>query len=141
MEKLYILFELDHKVYAINIDDVLEVTELENMIEAEDANRNFQMQLTPKGEEISLINLRAIFGLDIFDHKNNEVIIIEKENRKIGLMIDKTLEIKSYNEGLLKDPPSLYNMSQVFLKNIISIKNKSIRVLDIDVIIGKTLKA
>ena len=128
METSYLLFELDNEIYAINIDYIVEVMEL---------NKTMQV---PEDLEVSIIDLRTIFDIEVSKSKNKEVIVINKNSEQVGLIIDRTLEIGSYDKKLIKQTNAVSKNLRKFIKNVICDEGKRIMILDIESIINQLQK-
>lgn len=140
MEKSYILFTIADEKYAIDLKYIQEVSQLDEFIEVSYLDRSFKITLNQKGHKVSMIDLRAILGLEISASDNLEVLLVQKKGYEVGLIIDKTLQIQSFEEDLLTNNASLKETPKEFIKNVICLKAQEIVVLDIDRIIEKTLK-
>jgi len=111
MEKSYILLKLDDSTYGIKVDSVVEVMTLE-----ESLNISYD-------RGIPLIDLRVLLDLEVSNSDNKEIILIEKSKAQVGLIVDNTIIIKTYNDPLLKESTEKFINYYLKEKKLVKILN------------------
>lgn len=105
-EREIILFSLGNQVYAMNIMFISEVVRLpENIITTSGNNKNILGLYTLRDEVIPIIDTLKVFGYDTVEYsmlksKVRKMIIIQIEDKKHGLIVDKVHGLGKYD---LKD--------------------------------------
>lgn len=104
----FITFELD-TVYGAPIEQIREIVPIGNGIHHLPGQVNFiQGFINLRDEVIPVVNLRHYFSADDNgEGKETLIIIFTVKNRRIGILIDKLLEIVTLDNETVKDVPQL----------------------------------
>lgn len=136
MKKTYVLFNLDDQGYAIDIDLVVEVTEISETTEVPFSDNNKQGVLNLRGDIISIIDLKTILGLEKSNLENKQVIIVKKDGKRVGFLVDNARDIRSYKKDSIKDAISFNSKNINYIESIINAEGEIIIVINVKNIIS-----
>ena len=88
-------FSFDDKHYGLHLDDVVHIIRFEQVLPVPGTPELVEGVLNLRGEVVPVINLRWVLGLkEAGSRRRQRVIIIRREGRMIGLLVDSVREIK-----------------------------------------------
>ena len=134
-------FSLAGEEYAIDIMRVDSVSE--NIPTTKIPGMPFYMEgiINLRGEVIPIINLRKKFNIDDYDESWKEkakIIIIYRNGRKVGLLVDEVKEVTSLDQEQIEDKDSVgSNIGEDFISGIARKGDRMIILLDVDKIVGE----
>ena len=107
-----VTFQLGEELYAINIMDVKEIVRVQEIRALPNAPSYVEGIFNLRGEIIPIINLHKRFQLKkIFTSEEDELlsgfIIIEIENMKLGVIIDRVSRVVSIEKENIQPPPQM----------------------------------
>lgn len=106
-----VTFKLGHELYGVNIMEVKEIVKLQNVRLIPNAPLYVEGIINLRGEIIPIIDLHKRFRIQKLPGGTNELeagfIILNIENYKIGIMIDKVVKVVSYSKDDIKEPPQM----------------------------------
>ncbi len=130
---LNITFKVSH-MFAVNIQDVREIINYPKRIVNPPGSRTYvQGILNLRGEMLTIVNTRKLYKIEDktdVELKNSKIIIIQKNDMKIGLLVDSIESILPVDENEKTILPNyiLRNASKNFyedIQEIISVNEKS----------------
>lgn len=133
MEKQYVSFLLCDKKYAIEIENVQEITDFKDYTELPNSPK-FMLGILNIRKNITLIiNLKE--RLNLFDENKGEekqIIVVNIAGRQMGFIIDKATGVLNLKEADIESPlkTSALSNSQ-FIKGVGKIKEESIVIMDL----------
>lgn len=132
--ELYITFNLSEKTYAILTEKIIEIVQLPALILPEKAPGYIAGLLNLRGSIVSVIDLSVILGFyrKIYSAES-QVIILNVNNKKIGIIIDSVRDIIRFEKKLLEPLP--YTSKEQIVSGIYKDNNKLIAFLDLDKIV------
>ncbi|GIX41168.1 MAG: hypothetical protein KatS3mg129_0901 [Leptospiraceae bacterium] len=92
-----ILFNLENKVYGIEIIHCKEIEIIKHITPINYSSKNFKYYIEGitniRGEIVTVINLKKLFRLNKNTYKNNLIIRLKNKKEKIGILIDEVMDI------------------------------------------------
>lgn len=105
--KTFILFSVDRQ-FALDIEFVSEVITRPTKLLSPPYSLNFvEGVLNLRGELITLINLRVLYGLPPRDGGGQKVLIFKRDGHKYGMVVDSVDEIYATTRGKVLDSPAI----------------------------------
>ncbi len=131
MNKQIIVFYLENKRYAIEIENVIDIYEKMHSVRVPNAEEYIEGIINLRGSVITLINLKKRIKIDKTKEEEN-VIICEYEKEKCGLLVDEI-------DGILKLEigDKTTETDSGFIKGFLEKEDKEIIILDLKQIITK----
>jgi len=144
-EKKIAVFKLDEEEFGIFIEEINEINRLPDITSVPKSAEFIEGIINLRGEIIPVINLRERLGLKRKEFDEFErVIIIEIENQKTGLIVDRVTEIKSILKNQFKDVPDFLktNIEKDVMNSIVNLEdeNRIITMISTDKILTKKEK-
>ncbi len=139
MEKSYVLFDLEKQGYAIDINLVIEVTELSETTKLPGADTHLEGILNLRGDVISIIDLKKRLGLKASNSSGQQILVVNKANQQVGIIVDYARDIRSYDENILEDASLFNDIDENLIESIINVNDEIIIALDIDEIISEAI--
>ena len=104
--ELYITFNLSEKIYAIPAEKIIEIVQLPALTLLEKAPDYIVGLLNLRGNVISVIDLSMILGFHRkFYSAECQVLILNENNKKIGIIIDSVKDVMQFEKKLLEPLP------------------------------------
>lgn len=116
----YVIFTLDEEEYGFDVLKVLEIVRLENLIQIPHSKEYFMGMIDIRGKVIPVIDLKK----KLLIHQENsekpdKLIIVEIQNKKIGLAVDKVLNVIDFtSEEIDLGPPAVKSFHTKYIYGI-----------------------
>jgi len=98
-----VIFKLDKEEYAINIHSIKEINRVSDIVYFPGAPAYIEGMVNLRGEVIPVLNIKTMFNGSITMTDYSKFLVVEYENKKIGILIDSVSEVlripKSYIEA------------------------------------------
>lgn len=108
----FIVFTVDMRL-ALNTSDVSEVIDYPTtLLQPPFAIDFVDGVVNLRGELISLIDPRKLYGMPVADHRGGRVLIFKQDGHKYGLVVDSVDEIVNTTENQVGEMPSLSHHSK-----------------------------
>ena len=129
----YILFELAATTYALRTHDVQHMEMVDHITPVPNAPAFVEGVIFSRGQVIPAVNLRIRFGFPKIDHSlRSRLIVVQAENRKIGLIVDAAREFRTMPAETIQPPHnSITGLSGRYLSGIATVADRVVLVLDI----------
>jgi purine-binding chemotaxis protein CheW len=127
-------FSFDDKHYGLHLDDVVHIIRFEQVLPVPGTSELVEGVLNLRGDVVPVINLRRVLGLkEGGSRRRQRVIIIRREGRMIGLLVDSVREIK-VNEADYQPQgkhPGLSGAAALAVLGIVKWQQQTLTILDI----------
>lgn len=127
-----IVFTLNDKYYAINTEYVEEITKtisLTNVPNSEDWTEGL---INLRGNVVTLVNMNKLLLQDV-DSCYNNIIIVNVEEEKIGILVKEVMEVVNIEEEKIEN----FNKENNGIMGIYRISDRLINILDIHSLLYK----
>ena len=103
-----VIFELSGVRYGIDILQVQEIIRLVEITPVSEADVAVEGIINLRGQVISVVNLSRKLELPE-NEKNNDtrIIVVESKKKKIGLVVDRVLQVGTYTDEEMEEPSSI----------------------------------
>ena len=106
-----VTFQLGEELYGVNIMDVKEIVRLQNVRVIPNAPYYVEGIINLRGEIIPIIDLHKRFRIQAMSRDAVDIeggfIILNIDNSKIGIIIDKVARVVTVKAEDVKDPPQM----------------------------------
>ncbi|WP_347489774.1 chemotaxis protein CheW [Desulfoscipio sp. XC116] len=131
-QKQAVIFELDNCLYGVDIMRVNEIIRMVQVTPVPEADHFIEGIINLRGQVIPVVNLCRKLGLNYRDyHKDNRIIVIQSDNSKFGMIVDRVLEVSSYSDVDIT-PVNNVNIDTGVIDEIIRIENNLCIVLKLN---------
>jgi purine-binding chemotaxis protein CheW len=134
----FILFELANTTYALRSEAVSRLEMVENITPVPNATHSLEGVVLTRGRIIPAVNLRARFGFPktAYDIRTR-LIVVEADNRTVGLIVDSAREFTSLSEAEVKPPPeAVANLNGDYLEGIATMAGRMILILRLEAVLN-----
>ena len=133
LERLYLVFTVEGKRYAISSVNILELTYLPKLNFIKKAPNAIIGIFNYKGRMIKVIDFRIVLGEKIKSFNELEqLIIIEHNATVLAFVIDKIDDVYSVSENQIQDLP--YKQASSLIKNTINFGDEAVSVIDLSAV-------
>lgn len=96
----YLVFKMNGELYALSMLDLREILSADiEICEMAGVNSEVCGMISLREELVVVLDLRKHYGFSALNSDKNRVVIISKNNKTIGLMIDEIVDIREYVES------------------------------------------
>lgn len=133
MAEPYIIFSVDKTFYAVPSVSVQQLLMIERITPVPNAPAFIEGVIYLRGQVVPVINLRSRFGLEKIPYDiATRLIVIQLDQRVIGLAVDSAREFVQINEDKIMPPPeSLVAPSLEYLRGAVSFPDRVVLVVDL----------
>ncbi len=136
-ETQLVVFMLENEEFACNIEDVREVLKMVRVTPLPRSLDFVQGVINLRGEVIPVIDLRKRFGLpEAGQSDDSRIIIVEVEERMVGLIVDSVSEVIRLLKTHIQDAPSkIAGEQKGLILGVGKIENRLLIILNLDCIL------
>lgn len=127
-----IIFTLNDKYYAINTEQVEEITKTISLTKVPNAEGWTEGLINLRGNVITLVNLSKLL-LQNEDSCYNNIIIVNIDEEKIGILVKEVMEVVNIEEEKMES----FNDENKGIVGIYRIDNRIINIVDIHSLLYK----
>jgi purine-binding chemotaxis protein CheW len=135
--KQLVSFSIGEDEFAVDIKDVKEINKLAPIAHVPRAPKFVEGVISLRGQVVPLINLRERFNLPKIDYdKSTRIIIINIDDKQLGLIVDAVSEVLRISVSSIKAPPEeVVSGDDNFVEGIVEVNGRLVIILDL----GKVL--
>jgi len=134
----YISIAIGDDQYGVDIMAVREIKEWEDVRPLPRQPEYMRGVRDLRGVVVPIIDLRCRFGQGLTECSPTHVIVIvQMEDRQIGLLADQVLDIVSFQQSAVQPVPSVGRTSRTrFLSGLVTVEEHMIALIDLDRLLG-----
>lgn len=134
----YILFELGKTSYGVHSRYVQQLEIIEEITPVPNAPVFVEGVVLSRGRVIPAINLRVRFGFEKIPHNSRtRLVVINTEDRTIGLVVDTAREFVPIPTEAIQPPPEkISGLSGKYLESIAMLGERLVLILDVKEILN-----
>ena len=135
-------FFLGQEEYALDILKIREIRPMMEITTVPKAPDFVEGVINLRGDIVPIINLRAKLSLPEAEHtEESKVIVVEFDNRLIGIVVDEVSEVIEIPEERVSPPPAIIGgVEAEFLKGVGKLGDRLLILLDLDKILTEKEK-
>lgn len=129
-----LMFTLGGEHYGINILSVQEIRGYEQVTQIANAPEYLKGIVNLRGIIVPIVDMRIWFGqLEPTYNQNTVVIVLNLEERIIGMVVDSVSDVMALDAGQIKGPPAMgAAMEATFLLGVATVDELTVMLLSID---------
>lgn len=133
----FILFDLAGTTYGIASEQVQRIELIEEVTPVPNAHPALDGIVFSRGQLIPVLSLRARFGLPKLPYSiRTRLIIVNVEDRTVGLLVDTAREFVIIPSGAIQSPPeTIGNLSGKYLRQIATLGERLVLLLDLGAVL------
>lgn len=140
IQESYLSFRLGEEIFAVNVDKVHKILELQKITEVPKAPDYMKGVINLRGDVLPVVDTRIKFGMTPGEMtKNTSILVVEAnigaETVLLGMLVDAVNSVLKIELEELLPPPSLGSQYKSgFISNMARVKDKFFIILNIDAV-------
>lgn len=136
----YLSFRLGEEIFALNVEKVHKILELQKITEVPKAPDYMKGVINLRGDVLPVVDTRIKFGMSPGENtKNTSILVVEAEiageTVMLGMLVDAVNSVLKIEPENLLPPPSLGSQYKSgFISNMTRVKDKFFIILNIDAV-------
>jgi purine-binding chemotaxis protein CheW len=134
----YLTFKMGDELFAVHVSNVLNILELTKITKVPQAPAYMKGVINLRGSILPLIDTRIKFGMTETAYTTNTCILVleihsEKENIKIGALVDSVQEVLELSNEAIVPPPSIGNRYKAtYIEGMAKIMDDFVMILNVE---------
>ena len=139
MSNLHVLFRVGDSDYVLPAADVLQMESYGGATHVPGAADYVAGLVQVRGRVVPVVDLRARFGLPpVTPTLDTRVVVVQREERTVGLLVDSAREVLQLEAEALKPPPEvLAKDGRGFVKAVAKSGQRLVMLIDFAKVIGE----
>ena len=140
IENKMLIFRLGEECYSAYISEIERILEYTEAVQIPDAPSFVEGVINYEGHVMPVINLCRKFKLDCCNNncKDFKIIVVKRENRKFGVIVNNVYEVSSVCDEMLEKVPSItLSENNNYIKGLVKVDSKIIILLDMESLLSK----
>ncbi|MFV1951588.1 MAG: chemotaxis protein CheW [Nitrospinota bacterium] len=130
----YLCFILSDEEYAIDIEDIKEIINVQEITEVPGAPEYIKGIISLRGVIITIFDFRKRLGFQEKEYgKDARIIVVSVDNAQIGILVDSVTEVLQISEREVEPPPPVIGgIEAEYLKGIGRVKGRIVILLNLN---------
>lgn len=131
---------IGRETYGVPISLVREIVRVPEITAVPDAQKYVEGVINLRGRIISVVDFRKRFGqANVEPNKKNRIVVIELENRTVGLIVDAASEVLKISPSDIEPPGSVFlNGESDYVTGVGKLKNRLVILLDLNKVLNSS---
>lgn len=137
-----IVFSLDEELYAVSIDDVWEITAIQEITPVPQAPKYIEGVTNLRGRITPVVNLRKRLGLpDAIPDRHGRFMVIKLHENRLAIIVDSVQEVAKVPTHAIEQPSDLVaSVNDSYVRGIVKKESNIVVLLDVHGLFGKPLE-
>jgi purine-binding chemotaxis protein CheW len=126
-------FRIGDETFGVRIGSVREIVRVPEITTVPNAQETIEGVINLRGKIIPVMDLRKRFGqVDIVSDKKNRILVVELENKLVGLIVNSASEVLKIPPSEIESPGSVFaDGESSYVTGVGKLKGRLIILLDI----------
>ncbi|MFQ5328863.1 MAG: chemotaxis protein CheW [Thermodesulfobacteriota bacterium] len=136
-----VAFNIGEEEFSVPILNVQEIIRMSEITRVPHTSEFIGGVINLRGKVIPIVDLRSRFGIDRFDEGNNRgrIVVINSEERVVGLVVDSVSEILRMDASIIEPPPDfLGKVSSDYINGVGKLKDRLIVLLNLEKVLDES---
>lgn len=131
---------IGRETYGVPISLVREIVRVPEITAVPHTQKYVEGVINLRGKIISIVDLRKRFGeADIEPNKKNRIVVVELENRTVGLIVNAASEVLKIPPSDIEPPSSVFlNGESDYVTGVGKLKNRLVILLDLNKVLNSS---
>jgi purine-binding chemotaxis protein CheW len=132
-------FRIGRETFGVPIDLVHEIVRVPDITSVPDAPDFIEGVINLRGKIISIVDLRKRFGeKQIASNKKNRILVVEVEDRMVGLIVDAASEVLKLSAEEIEPPPSIFEEGELnYVTGVGKLRDRLIILIELNKILQR----
>jgi len=131
-----VVFKLSGEQFGLDIKKVFGIEKMQHISFAPNAPEYIEGMINLRGEVYPIYNLRKRFNMKKLNQNEEQIVIVNTNNMKVGFIVDQVIGIENINDEDIEETPILIvGAERKYLDGVAKIGPRIIMFLDIDLLI------
>lgn len=132
----YLSFKLGNELFAVNVNDVLNILEMTKITAIPNAPRYLRGVINLRGMVLPVVDARLKFNMEEMEYTHNTCIVVMdldsgKELIHVGFIVDQVMEVLELSDKQIEPPPNLgANYTSEFITGMAKADEAFVMLLD-----------
>lgn len=129
---------IGRETYGVPISLVREIVRVPDITAVPNAQKYVEGVINLRGKIISVVDLRKRFGeTDIENNKKNRIVVVELENRTVGLIVNSASEVLKIPPSDIEPPSSVFLNGEIdYVTGVGKLNNRLIILVDLNKVLS-----
>jgi purine-binding chemotaxis protein CheW len=129
---------IGRETYGVPISLVREIVRVPEITAVPNAQKYVEGVINLRGKIISVVDLRKRFGeTDIENNKKNRIVVVELENRTVGLIVNSASEVLKIPPSDIEPPSSVFLNGEIdYVTGVGKLNNRLIILIDLNKVLS-----
>ncbi len=134
-----IIFALDEELYAVGIDDVWEITPMQEITPVPQAPEYIEGVTNLRGRITPVVNMRKRLGLpSTIPDRHTRLMVIKLHQSRLAIIVDRVQEVAKVPAYAIEQPPELVETANdKYVRGIVKRESDIVVWLDVHCLFGK----
>ncbi len=134
----FVTFKLGNEEYGININYVREIIKFLEITTVPKAHYFVEGLINLRGIIIPVLDFRKLFDISpIGNSSNNRIIVVEANDRTLGIIVDSVSEVRNVNMSNIEIvPPTISVIDNKFIEGIDKVNDQILILLKLEKILS-----
>lgn len=129
--KQFVIFSLSEQDFAIEIENVNEVTESSEITPMPSGPSELEGMMNLRGNVMPVINLRQALKMDTEASGSSQIMVVGQDDHLVGLMIDNAKDVRNLDEEFIDKSVAYLDNYKTLYKGVMNIDDKLVLILDL----------
>jgi purine-binding chemotaxis protein CheW len=138
-EKQLVVFNLDEESYAVDINMVREIIQLQPVTRVPGTPNSVEGVINLRGSVIPIVDLRKRFQLKPIEHnKESRIVVVACHGAEVGVIVDSVAEVLRIPVDSIEPSSSVFSEEHLeHLLGIVKLSGRLVILLDMDQVLSK----
>ena len=129
---------IGRETYGVPISLVREIVRVPEITAVPNAQKYVEGVINLRGKIISVVDLRKRFGeTDVEINKKNRIVVVELENRTVGLIVNSASEVLKIPPSDIEPPSSVFLNGEIdYVTGVGKLNNRLIILVDLNKVLN-----
>jgi purine-binding chemotaxis protein CheW len=132
-------FRIGRETFGVPISLVHEIVRVPEITSVPESPDYVEGVINLRGKIVSIVDLRKRFGeKEITQNKKNRILVVEVENKMVGLIVDAASEVLRMSSDDVDNPPNVFEEGELnYVTGVGKLKDRLIILVELNKVLQK----
>lgn len=133
-----LIFSLNNEYFATDIGQVERIIGYEKPTVLPDSPNYIDGVIKHEGKILPILNLNKRFSYIDQESEGRKIIIVKRDNRQFGIVVDNVYEVKTVDLNLLEGVPPITNgLREEYISGLVKLEDRIVILLNLDRVLSE----